>query len=94
MPTSQIDPTAELQRLSRKLDSNYIRSYCEEWTLGSKLINEILAYYATEEDPLEVLGFIAGVINAQRFELIKTGRIIPVEVFLQDPGALPNETDA
>ena len=92
--TSRIDPKEEIRRLSRKLDSNYIRAYCEEWTLGTKLINEILAFYAEEDDPLEVLGFIAGVINAQRFKLIKAGKIIPIEVFLQDPAALPNKTDA
>ena len=79
---NQIDATKEL---SRKLDSHYIKGWCEEWDFNADTTARVLGFYAEIEDPWEVLRYIVCVTNAQQFSLMNTDTVISPERPRQNP---------
>ena len=85
MKTCTINHTDATKELSRKLNSNYIKGWCEEWDFSADTTSRVLGFYAEIEDPWEVVRYIACVTNAQQFSRMNADEIIPADLFRQNP---------
>ena len=71
------------KELSRKLNSHYIKGWCEEWDFSKETTSRVLGYYAKNEDPWEVIRYLAVVTNAQIFGRIPSANLFPVQHLLR-----------
>ena len=81
----------EIKEISRKLDSHYIRAWCQEWEFDTDTTGRMLGYYAACDDPFEVIRYIAAVTTAEIFGRMNAKRMIPADLFRFGPATF--ETD-
>lgn len=68
-----------------KLNSAYVRAWCEEWAMIPATIEQALIVYATAKSDSEVIRCLCRLAAAQRTRLMRTGQLRSLDEFLQDP---------
>ncbi len=82
-----------MRGLSRKIDSNYVRAWCQEWAMGADAMECALEYYARVDDPIAVGAFLAGLASAQRSRY-KRARILKTpKQFFKNPSCVCFDMD-
>lgn len=76
-----------------KLNSDYVRAWGQEWAMTADAVERMFEYYARVEDEREVIAYMCAMANAQRFRLLRSGRLITLDQFLRDQSVLPMETE-
>lgn len=94
MEPIQADQDEVMRRLSRKLDSKYIRTWCQEWEMGPDAIERAIEYYARIEDPIAVLAFLAGMASGQRCRYRRADILLTPEAFIEKPSRLCLDTES
>lgn len=75
-----IKQTEATKVLSRKLNSHYIKAWCQEWAFNEDTTARVLWFYAEIEDPWEVIRYLAAVTNVHRFGQLNADIMTPVNL--------------
>lgn len=72
-----------------KLTYSYIHAWCEEWALHPAAVEQALTVFAEAKSEAEILACLCGLANAQRFRLLRAGKLTTPEAVIADDSAWP-----
>jgi hypothetical protein len=85
MEATYIDPEEIMRRVSMKLDSNYIRSWCEEWEIDPIDYALLLERYAEGDDDSGIIDFMCDLARERRVQLSRCRQLVTLDAILKNP---------